>query len=77
MSWAEDQTWFGLEPENIGVIDAIPLLQTKCWQTKDGRIIPINKMTTQHLQNSINKIVREGWRVEFLPLLKQELKNRK
>ena len=55
MSWAEDQTWFGLEPENIGVIDAIPLLQTKCWQTKVGIRSFIKVVLPQLLANNYCK----------------------
>ena len=80
MSWVEEQTWFGLEPEDIEYWERMSvrhLLETKCWRTKTGIVIPINKMTTQHLKNSINKIVRENWRVELLSLLQQELIKRK
>lgn len=48
------------------------------WITRDLRVVPISKMETSHLVNSINKIRRSlarggSWRAEFLPALETEL----
>lgn len=78
MSWIEEQTYFGLEEifaeqreyEN-------QLLSSKIWQMKNGKCIRISDMSDSHIINCINKIIREDWRVEYLPILKTEMYNRK
>lgn len=51
------------------------------WQTKDGQLLLLSQMSTTHIQNCIAKIEKsieanKPWRVEALPYLKEELKER-
>lgn len=77
MAWAEEQSWFGLEDS---VIEAEQeqehLLENQLWKTKDGRILPISLMSTQHIRNSLKKISRDNWRTAYAVLLKVELQKR-
>jgi len=47
------------------------------WHTQDGRAIQIDKMDTKHIIFSLNKCIRENWRVRFIPLFREELEKRK
>lgn len=76
MSWVEEQSWFGLEPEDL-TYDNDYCINNRIWRMKNGKYIRISDMSYEHIENCINKIVREGWRVEYLPILKSELFNRK
>lgn len=50
---------------------------TPIWETKDGKKISIDKMTTSHILNCISYIQKhKGWREEFLPYLKLEAQSR-
>lgn len=46
------------------------------WTTKDGELIPYSKMTTSHLINCKNMIIRKDFRKSFLPYINSELKRR-
>lgn len=47
------------------------------WRTKNGRLIPVSQMTTNHIYNAIALIERSpGWRVEYLDRLRLELEIR-
>lgn len=46
------------------------------WVTKDCQEIPIEKMATSHIKNSINRCKRRNWRMEFVPYLESELRRR-
>ena len=47
------------------------------WTTANGDFIPYGKMTTSHLINCKNMIMRkDGWRKDFLPYINVELKRR-
>ena len=76
MSWVEEQSWFGLEPEDL-TCDNDYCINNRVWRMKNGKHIRISDMSYEHIENCINKIVREDWRVEYLPILKNELYNRK
>ena len=77
MAWAEEQSWFGLEDS---VLEAEQeqehLLENKLWKTKDGEILPVSSMSTQHIWNSLHKISRDKWRTAYAVLLKAELQKR-
>lgn len=77
MAWAEEQSWFGLEDS---VLEAEQeqehLLENQLWKTKDGRILPVSSMSTQHILNSLKKISRDNWRTAYAVLLKAELQKR-
>ena len=78
MSWIEVQTWFGLEPEDIRTYnDDDELLNKKLWRTANGRILRIEEMSTQHIKNCIKRYeFLKDWRVQYLQVLENELKNR-
>jgi len=46
------------------------------WTTIRGEKIEIKNMTTSHIENSIVKCKRDGWRVEAIPYLQAELDKR-
>lgn len=46
------------------------------WRSANGTTWQIKDMKTSHVQNCITKIKRENWRMEYLEILEQELRNR-
>lgn len=77
MSWVEEQSWFGLEPEDIRTYNDDELVKKKLWRTSNGRILRIEEMSTQHIKNCIKRIeFLKDWRFQYLQVLKDELKNR-
>lgn len=77
MAWAEEQSWFGLEDSVLEAEEEQQdLLQKHLWKTKDGRILPVSSMSTQHIRNSLRKISRDKWRTAYAVLLKAELQKR-
>ena len=77
MAWAEEQSWFGLEDSVLEAEEEQQnLLENQLWKTKDGRILPVSSMLTQHIQNSLRKISRDKWRTAYAVLLKSELQKR-
>lgn len=78
MSWAEEQSWFGLEDLVFDVLnreDEIEFIQIPAWRTKEGKLIAIRDMETSHIKNCIKMILRSHyqWRSQYLNLLKLEL----
>lgn len=77
MAWAEEQSWFGLEDSVLEAEEKQQdLLENQLWETKDGRILPVSSMSTQHILNSLKKISRDNWRTAYAVLLKAELQKR-
>lgn len=77
MAWAEEQSWFGLEDSVLEAEEEQQnLLENQLWKTKDGRILPVSLMSTQHIRNSLKKIYRDKWRTAYAVLLKAELQKR-
>ena len=79
MSWAEEQSWFGLEDLVLDAIyEAEEDLRNGIWVAKDGTKYSISKMTTSHIKNCIRMIQRSNyrWRPEYLEPLTQELERR-
>lgn len=78
MSWAEEQSWFGLEDL---VVEArqnyLENLNSNLWETRNGDTINISDMTTSHIRHCINKILRDNWRMDYLHLLQTELNKRR
>ena len=84
MSWVEEQSWFGLEPDDVEMIvnaaqEKIKklFLTKKLWTNKLGCHIHLKDMKTSHIKNCINKCKRENWRIYALPILEKELIERK
>lgn len=46
------------------------------WTSGNGRKIAVSDMATSHIINSIKKIKRENWKVDWLPILTEELNRR-
>ena len=84
MSWAEEQSWFGLEDlaleaiyeENENIRNEN--IRNNIWIAKDGTKYSISEMTTSHIKNCIRMIRRSNyrWRPEYIEPLTQELKRR-
>lgn len=81
MSWAEEQSWFGLEDlvqadkeRQQEIKDN--LIYNHIWTMYNDYEIHIKDMSTNHLQNCIKKCKREDWRLYALPILENELKSR-
>lgn len=47
------------------------------WECRDGRRIPLSKMTKRHIENCIARVVKHGWRLEWLEDLETELEVRR
>lgn len=78
MSWVEEQSWFGLEDLVIAEQEKHEeLLAKKLWKNAKGEILQISSMPTHHLKMCINKIQRDDWREDYLPILIAELNTRK
>lgn len=83
MSWMEEQTWFGLEPDDLDSL--MQFYEEKCrdlllahdvWVTKDRMQVKLAEMDTSHILNCISKCKRDNRRLWALPKLSQELKKR-
>lgn len=79
MSWAEEQSWFGLEDLVLEAIyEENENIRNGIWVAKDGTKYSISEMTTSHIKNCIRMIQRSNyhWRPEYFEPLIQELKRR-
>lgn len=78
MSWAEEQSWFGME--DVALESPIPQEEILCgnWVQADGSCVRLRAMTDKHLSNAI-KMIEDGRlnREWALPFLKGEQKRRK
>ena len=84
MSWVEEQSWFGLEPDDFDLINdeleevrKTRFLKKGLWTTSTNRFIHITEMTERHIMCCINKCIRENWRVWALPMLEKEIYKRR
>ena len=48
----------------------------KFWRTRDRRLLTVECMTCEHLRNAVNKILRDRWRMRWLPILLAEIARR-
>jgi len=46
------------------------------WRTRDGRRLKLSEMDCKHLRNSLNKILRDKWRLEWTYPILAELDRR-
>lgn len=52
------------------------LYNNKLWPSADGQIHKLEDMSVSHITNAIAKIKRDQWRLVYLPLFQQELRER-
>ena len=54
--------------------------QNEVWETKDGRLIPVEEMTTEHIHNTI-AFIKRNWDNEiyqpWIDVFNEELERRK
>lgn len=89
--WAEDQDWYGLEElinddlfhyEGLKTIQKVVktntwvIQETIVWETKNGELLNITDMETDHIKNCVKVIKEHNWRRVYLPIFIQELKDR-
>lgn len=90
MSWAEEQSWFGLEDLALEALygsdydldstrSSVEFISIPAWRTKDGELIAIKDMDTSHIKNCIKMIYRSNgkWRHQYLRYFEAELRKRK
>lgn len=92
MSWAEEQSWFGLEDLALEAIygsdydldsetldKGIEFIAIPAWRMKDGELIAIKDMDTSHINNCIKMIHKSNgkWRHQYLRYFEAELRKRK
>ena len=90
MSWAEEQSWFGLEDLALEALygsdydldstrSGVEFISIPAWRTKDGELIAIKDMDTSHIKNCIKMIYRSNgtWRHQYLRYFEAELRKRK
>lgn len=82
MSWAEEQSWFGLEDLVLEAMQSerdIEYISIPAWRMKDGKLIAIRDMGTSHIKNCIKMIYRSNgtWRHQYLRYFEAELHKRK
>lgn len=90
MSWAEEQSWFGLEDLALEALydsdynldsthSSIEFIQIPAWRMRNGKLIAIRDMETSHIKNCIKMIYRSNgtWRHQYLRYFETELKIRK
>ena len=90
MSWAEEQSWFGLEDLALEAIygsdydsdstrSSVEFISIPAWRMKNGKLIAIKDMDTSHIKNCIKMIYRSNgtWRHQYLRYFEAELRKRK
>ena len=90
MSWAEEQSWFGLEDQALEALYgsdydldsthlSVEFISIPAWRMKDGKLIAIRDMETSHIKNCIKMIYRSNgtWRHQYLRYFEAELRKRK
>lgn len=51
-------------------------IASKKWIDRDYRVMSISSMSDAHIIASLNKCIREQWRVSYIPLFLEELRSR-
>lgn len=90
MSWAEEQSWFGLEDLALEALygsdydldstrSSVEFISIPAWRTRDGELIAIKDMDTSHIKNCIKMIYKSNgkWRHQYLRYFEAELRKRK
>ena len=90
MSWAEEQSWFGLEDLALEALygsdydldsthSGVEFISIPAWRMKNGELIAIKDMDTSHIKNCIKMIYRSNgkWRHQYLRYFEAELRKRK
>ena len=90
MSWAEEQSWFGLEDLALKAIygndyeldstrSSVEIISIPAWRMKNGELIAIKDMDTSHIKNCIKMIYKSNgtWRHQYLRYFEAELRKRK
>lgn len=90
MSWAEEQSWFGLEDQALEALYdsdydlnsthlSVEFISIPAWRMKDGKLIAIRDMETSHIKNCIKMIYKSNgtWRHQYLRYFEAELRKRK
>lgn len=90
MSWAEEQSWFGLEDQALEALygsdydldstrSSVEFISIPAWRMADGNLIAIRDMETSHIKNCIKMIYRKNgtWRHQYLRYFEAELRKRK
>lgn len=90
MSWAEEQSWFGLEDQALEALYgsdydldsahlSVEFISIPAWRMADGKLIAIQDMDTSHIKNCIKMIYRSNgtWRHQYLRYFEAELRKRK
>ena len=90
MSWAEEQSWFGLEDQALEALYdsdydldsthlSVEFISIPAWRMQDGNLIAIQDMDTSHIKNCIKMIYRSNgtWRHQYLRYFEAELRRRK
>ena len=90
MSWAEEQSWFGLEDLALEALycsdydldsthSGVEFISIPAWRMRNGKLIAIKDMDTSHIKNCIKMIYRSNgtWRHQYLRYFEAELRKRK
>lgn len=90
MSWAEEQSWFGLEDLALEALygsdydldstrSSVEFISIPAWRMKNGELIAIKDMDTSHIKNCIKMIYKSNgtWRHQYLRYFEAELRKRK
>lgn len=88
MSWAEEQSWFGLEDLALeagsdydldSTRSSVEFISIPAWRMRNGKLIAIKDMDTSHIKNCIKMIYKSNgtWRHQYLRYFEAELRKRK
>ena len=90
MSWAEEQSWFGLEDLALEALygsdydldsthSGVEFISIPAWRMRNGKLIAIKDMDTSHIKNCIKMIYKSNgkWRHQYLRYFEAELRRRK
>ena len=88
MSWAEEQSWFGLEDLALeagsdqdldSTRSSVEFISSPAWRMRNGKLIAIKDMDTSHIKNCIKMIYKSNgtWRHQYLRYFEAELRKRK
>ena len=90
MSWAEEQSWFGLEDLALEALygsdydldstrSSVEFISIPAWRMRNGKLIAIKDMDTSHIKHCIKMIYESNgtWRYPYLKYFKAELITRK